>query len=323
MRVLYTLMILFCFIGTQAQNKDSINAINKPESYFSFQYDNDFFSAFDRYYTQGIKLSLINPIVRYSPFSYALLSLKQPTKKYYGLTFSSNCFTPKTIRYDTLNYLERPYAALLYVSHSLSSINQQKQIALHTQLDLGIIGPCAGCEQMQKGIHKALDNIQPLGWENQLQTDFIINYQAVFEKGVFKKQNREVILMVPVRAGTLYTDAALGLTARMGYFSPYFSNLGIDKYSVYRKRNFQFYGIAKANAKFVAYNAALQGGLFYNENVYEINPSRINRVVVEAMAGFVLTYKSVKLEYSKYYITKEFKESIEHGWGKCLISFGF
>ncbi len=323
MRIIFTLILMLCFIGVRAQNRDSINAINKPESYFSFQYDNDFFSATDRYYTQGIKLSLINPIVSYSPLSYALFGLKQPTKKYYGLTFSSDCFTPKTIRYDTLNYLERPYAALLYVSHSLSTINQQKKIAVHTQLDLGVIGPCASCEQMQKGIHKALDNIQPLGWENQLQTDYIINYRAVFEKGIFNKKNREVILMLPVKIGSLYTDAGLGLTARMGFFSPYFSNLGMDKYRVYRKRNFQFYGIARANAKFVAYNASMQGGLYYNKNNYEIDASRINRVVVEAMAGFVLNYKSIRLEYSKLYVTKEFKEGIEHGWGKCLISVGF
>lgn len=306
-----------------SQQNDSVLLFQKTENYLRLQYDNDFFSATDRYYTQGIKLDVIHPIIKHSPFTYTLFSLKQASKKYYGLQFHQDCFTPLSIRYDTLNYLERPYAATFFVSHTINSLNELNKTALQTQLDLGVIGPCAKCEDEQKAIHRALLNIQPLGWENQLQTDYIINYRIKFEKGLYSKKNREINAQTLLRAGTLYTDISAGITARMGFFSPYFSNLGMDIKQNYRKRNFQFYGILRGNAKAVGYNATLQGGVFNNNDVYNINQNRITRLVFDGMAGIVLTYKKISLEYSKYYITKEFKEGLDHGWGRCLISVSF
>jgi lipid A 3-O-deacylase len=167
-----------------SQTVDTITVNKKPESYVRLQYDNDFFSATDRYYTQGIRFSIINRIIKYSPFSYALIPLNKSAVNYYGLHFEQDCFTPKSIRYDTLNYLERPFSAVFFVSHSLNSLNPAKNMALNTQLDLGVIGPCARCEDEQKAIHRSLVNIQPLGWENQIKTDYIINYNIKLEKGI-------------------------------------------------------------------------------------------------------------------------------------------
>ncbi len=322
--------LLYLFIGLcftnviSAQNNDS--AVVRPqklENYIGLKYDNDFFSATDRYYTQGITLSFIHPVIRFSPVSFALIRLNKNALNYYGLSATQDCFTPRSIRYDTLNYTERPYAATFFVSHSLSSLNPEKKMALQTQVDLGVIGPCARCEDEQKAIHRSLVNIQPLGWEYQLKTDYIINYRATFEKGIFNKKHREVIARAAARLGTLYTDASVGLTARMGFFSPYFSNLGMDKYHVYRKQNFQFYGILKGNVKVVGYNATLQGGVFNKDDIYTVADSKINRIVFDGLAGFVLTYKRISLEYSKLFITPEFQGGLDHGWGKCLIMYCF
>ncbi len=311
------------FITVFSQQNDSIFNLVKTENYIRIQYDNDFFSATDRYYTQGIQLDFTHPIVKYSPFTYTLFSLKKTSKKYYGIQFHQDCFTPLSIRYDTLNYRERPYAATFFISHTLNSLNKEKKMAIQTQVDLGIIGPCAKCEDEQKAIHRALLNIQPLGWGNQLQTDYIINYRIKVEKGLYSKKNREINAQTQLRVGTLYTDINAGITARMGFFSPYFSNLGMDIKGIHRKRNFQFYGILRGNAKAVGYNATLQGGVFNNNNRYEINTNRITRFVFDGMAGIVLTYKKISLEYDKFYLSKEFTEGLDHGWGRCLISVSF
>ena len=322
-----TIIILICLMFNTSLFSQVIDSstilTHKPENYIRLQYDNDFFSATDRYYTQGIRLSVIHSIIKYSPLSYTLIRLNKKALNYYGLNVEQDCFTPKSIRYDTLNYLERPYAATFFVSHTLNSLNPEKKIALQTQLDVGAIGPCARCEDEQKAIHRSLLNIQPLGWENQIKTDYIINYRVKFEKALFYKKHREIIANAFIRAGTLYTDVSVGFTGRMGFFSPYFSNLGMDKYSVHRKSNFQFYGILKLNAKAVAYNATLQGGLFNNESLYTVSSNRITRIVIDGMAGIVITYKRIGLEYSKFYLSPEFKEGLEHHWGRCMITYCF
>lgn len=295
------------------------------ENYFSLNYDNDFFSATDRYYTQGIRLSFIHGAIRHSPFSYALIPLSKNAKNYYGLHVQQDVFTPVSIRYNggAIYYGERPFTAVFFISHSLSSINTEKKLLLRSQLDLGILGPHAKGEEEQKGIHKAINNIEPLGWENQLATDIVVNYRLRLEKGVVSSKNFECMAFSHTSVGTLYTNLGIGLQARLGIFSPYFNNLGLEKNAAERKNKFKMYVIGSAGAKAVAYNATLQGGLFNTSSVYTLPDKDIERVVAELMGGVVIAYKRVSLEYSKFYITPEFKKGVDHSWGKCALTVCF
>ena len=83
------------------------------------------------------------------------------------------------------------------------------------------------------------------------------------------------------------------------------------------------YGIVKGGVKLVGYNATLQGGLFNEKSVYTISDDRITRVVFDGMAGLVLTYKRIGLECSKFYLSKEFLQGVEHHWGRCVITYCF
>jgi hypothetical protein len=316
-------MMLATRVNGFSQN-DSLPA-TALENYVSLYYDNDFFSATDRYYTQGIRLSFIHPIVSHSPFSYLLIRLNKNAKNYYGFHVQQDVFTPVSIRYNggAIYYGERPFTALFFVSHSLSSINTSKKLLLRSQLDLGILGPYAKGEEEQKGIHKAINNIEPLGWENQLATDIIINYRLRIEKGFISTKNFECIAFSHMSLGTLYTNLGVGLHGRLGVFSPYFNNLGLEKNAAERKNKFKIYLIGSAGAKIVAYNATLQGGLFNTSSVYTLPDSDIDRVVAELMGGLVIAYKRVSLEYSKFYITPEFKKGVDHSWGKCAVTVCF
>ncbi|MES2679293.1 MAG: lipid A deacylase LpxR family protein [Bacteroidota bacterium] len=319
------IFIFFLLSGLKVfpQLADSTTSTPKTENYFSFRYDNDFFSATDRYYTQGIQVNLIHPVVRYSPFSYALIRLSRQALNYYGLQLQQDVFTPVSIRHEGIFYGERPFTAVFFVSHSLVSIHTAKKTRLETQLDLGIMGPNAKGEEEQKGIHKALDNIEPLGWENQLAQDIVVNYRASLEKGLIMKNNFELMGAGVGRVGTLYTDLGVCLNARLGIFSPYFNNLGLENDPAKRKNKFKIYGFAKAGARAVVYNATLQGGLINQSSVYTLPASDVTRLVAECLGGIVIAYKRVSLEYSKAYITPEFKNGVDHGWGKCVITVCF
>lgn len=318
--VLSSLVTINCF-----SQSDSLPKKPATENYVTFNYDNDFFSATDRYYTQGILITLIHPVVRYSPFSYTLLKLNKNALNYYGFHAEQDVFTPKSIRYKggSIYYGERPFTAVFFISHSLTSINTAKKILLRTQLDLGILGPDAKGEEEQKGIHKAINNIEPLGWENQLSRDYIVNYDIKVERSISAKKNREGMVSLTARLGTLYTDVGLGFNFRFGIFSPYFNNLGNEKNASTRKNDFKIYAVAKLNGRLVAYNATLQGGLTNSGNVYELPDKDISRTVADLSAGIVMAYKRVTLEYTKVYITPEFRGGVDHGWGKCLISVCF
>jgi lipid A 3-O-deacylase len=319
-------LLFFIFIFSSAafsQNDSAMTVPVKLENYFRFTYDNDFFSATDRYYTQGILLDFIHPAIKYSPFSYTLIRLNKQARNYYGLHAEQDVFTPKSIRYmgGAIYYGERPFTAIFFVSHALTSLDPEKKIALKTQLDLGIIGPYAKGEEEQKGIHKALDNIEPLGWENQLAQDVIINYRAMIEKSFVSTTYFELMGSATARLGTLYTDAGIGLNVRVGLFSPYFNSLGLEKNPTRRK--FKIYAHTRFTARAIGYNATLQGGLINTNSVYTLSGSDISRVVANISGGIVVAYKHVSLEYSRAYTTPEFKKGVDHGWGGIALTVCF
>lgn len=323
-----TLRLIFLFLlfkNLAFSQVDSVTAApGKLENYIRFTYDNDLFSQMDRYYTQGIMLDFIHPVIKYSPVSYALIRLNKTALNYYGLHVEQDVFTPKSITYmgGTVYYGEQPFAATFFVSHTLASLNPQKKLSLKTQLDLGIIGPAAKGKEEQTAIHKATNNDRPLGWNNQVAQDVIINYGATFEKGIINARYFEFISSASVRLGTLYTDAGIGLNARLGLFTPYFNNLGLAK-NTHGKNRFKAYVFGRLNGKAVGYNATLQGGVFNTNSVYTIPPGHVTRLVGDAWYGIVLAYKRVSIEYTKAFVTPEFKNGLDHGWGRCVITVCF
>jgi hypothetical protein len=321
------ILLFFTFLSAAAfpQSDDTLVLQPATESYFRFMYENDFFSATDRYYTQGIQVTFIHRLVKYSPFSKTLIPLSKNARNYYGIQARQDCFTPRSIRHEGIFYGERPFCATAFISHTLRSLDPVKKQSLHTQLDIGGLGPCARCEDEQKAIHKALVNIYPLGWENQVHNDLILNYRASFEKGIINTRSFELMGITAARLGTLYTDLGLGVHMRLGKMNPYFNNLGLSKSTVNKKSNqpFLIYAFIKGNARLIAYNATLQGGLFNTASPYTLASDRISRVVIDGTGGIVIAYKQVSLEYSKAYITSEFKGGLDHGWGRCFITVCF
>ncbi|MDX2172499.1 MAG: lipid A deacylase LpxR family protein [Bacteroidota bacterium] len=320
----FYLLIILGSIGLKAfsQTADSMVVL---ENYIKLNYENDFFTATDRYYTQGIQLTFIHPTIKYSPISKTLVRFKKATSNYYGATLEQNCFTPRSIRHlEGIYYGERPYTGTFFLSHHLASLNYKKQMALKTQIDLGGIGKCAKCEDEQKAIHRGLVNIQPLGWEYQLKNDIYLNYKFAFEKGIINSKFFQAFAQSSLRFGTIYNDLSAGLNIRMGLFSNYFKNLGLEKnYSKSNAPKLRAYVVVKSNTKAVAYNATLQGGAFTKNNIYILNSDQITKIVYDAGAYVVLAYKHFGVEYGYFYTTKEFEAGLDHGWGKCTFVFGF
>ncbi|MES2561041.1 MAG: lipid A deacylase LpxR family protein [Bacteroidota bacterium] len=283
-------------------------------------YDNDFFSATDQYYTQGVRLEYIAPVFQHSPVRYVLLHPQYVSTAYAGIAIERDGFTPSGIRIDRIPYGDRPYAGTMFVSQFSIIFNREKCTRIFSQVDLGMMGPVVGGKEEQTGIHRAIGNILPLGWEYQIANDVIVNYTAQLEKGIVHQHHVTLTGFTQARAGTIYTDASMGTMIRVGLMNDYFSNLGITKSEGSRK--IQCYGFTRASGKAVAYNATMQGGLF-SESTYTLPSSSIKRWVLQGSYGIIIAYKRLQLEYTKIHISPEYKNGLSHGWGHCNISFCF
>ena len=80
---------------------------------------------------------------------------------------------------------------------------------------------------------------------------------------------------------------------------------------------------ANTSIDFIGYNATLQGGVFSNDNIYTIPSQDINRLVLQASAGFALYYNNIGIEYEHFYLSPEFNGAQNFSWGRIKAVMAF
>ncbi|MEI8279947.1 MAG: lipid A deacylase LpxR family protein [Bacteroidota bacterium] len=299
--------------GQAIDNTLSYKNINS-DSYFRLNYENDFFSATDLYYTQGIHAEIASPVLKYNPINKILIHLHWRNTKY-GLAIEHDGYTPSSLLNDKILYGDRPYASVIMLKSFMICTDTIHMQRFSTTLVTGDIGPSTGGEQMQKGIHRALDGIQPRGWSHQIQNDIELNYQVDYEKQILCGKYYSIDADAMARAGTLSDKAGIGITAILGLFqSPFITK---------SNRKFAMYFYEHTELASIGYDATLQGGLFDRNNPYTIDNKQIMRLTFQNRYGVAVAYKRLYLEYFQAFITKEFSTGSDHHWGGIQIAFTF
>lgn len=280
---------------------------------FTLAYENDVLKAglgapTDYYYTGGTFLEFNLPCLEKSPVSKILLRLPQSYDESFGISLNSLGFTPTNTEADTIVTGDRPFAGTIYLGLNRVSCNPIKQWRLTSRIDVGAIGPVAGGYETQKFIHEQTNNAAPHGWQFQIENDLLLNYSLKLEKGITNKNIVDLIGYGAVNAGTIYSNASVGLKIRAGRMNHYFKAPGYSD-------RFQFWIYSAGECKVIAYDATLQGGLFNNSSVYTIAPNKIERAVFSMNAGVVLAYHKFRVEYFNTFLTREFETGKKHAWG--------
>ncbi len=291
-------------------------------SYFGINFDNDIFTNTDYYYTNGIRFSLTAPIFASSPFAWPMLPYQKESMNYHGMTVVQNMYTPTNP--DTVSVIDgdRPFAAYLYFGHHKTTLSKKRRYRQYSEIVLGLIGPGSLGGFVQGRIH----NIEPVGWENQIQNDLVFNYSAEIEKGLYNPRFFDLNVFADGQLGTLYDNVGAGIRMRAGKLNPYFSmpNLAASK-SIESKDalNLQYGILASSRLRMIIYDATLQGGIFNPNNNYTISASDIERLVLQASFGIYFAFKQLGLTYEHFYISPEFKDAKHHQWGHLNLTYCF
>jgi lipid A 3-O-deacylase len=277
-------------------NKDDSSFVGQGRL-FRFDYANDYFTGTDRYYTQGIGMTYFDPVLRASPLMRVLVAL--PGEKSYGLVLRQSGFTPTNLGHKQTIIGDRPFACYLFLGHILVSRDPEHRLTLTAELDTGVIGPAAGGEWEQVGIHQATDNNVPLGWGNQIRTDVVLDYYARLDKTLAAVRWADIGVLGDATAGTLYDNASIGVVGRLG---------AIDS-----GKN-RFFLLLVAEQKAVGYDATLQGGLTDRQSPYTLTTPQIRRRVSREDVGVTLDRGSYALEAKRTYLSSEFTNQFSHEW---------
>lgn len=316
MRYWILILTLWCAGNATAQVINNATAYRNIQRthYVRHNYENDFFTKTDKYYTQGINMEGVTPAFGKLPTRYLLLHPSN-SKVQYGLALQHNAYTPTSIQDATIRYGDRPYAAAAMIQPFSISTDEVRKQRMTTMLSLGVTGQIAGGQWMQETIHRNLDNVMPQGWQYQIANDAVVNYRLYYEKRLLRLGNvLELSGTALADAGTLNTRAGAGAHLMIGYFE--------SPYSTTRNRRFAAYVYTHAQAFAIGYDATLQGGLLSN-SVYTIPGGDVSRWVGSNIYGVVLRYGGVYVEYFQANRTRSFATGNPHAWGAVQLGAGF
>lgn len=282
-------------------------------------YENDLIgSGTDEYYTSGVRISYydlnaeIPEAARRLSETIPTFSVNDTTGIFYSL--GHNIYTPENISTSAALEDDRPYAGYLYGSVGMASLTENHADEL--ELSLGVVGPAALGEQVQKAIHSHVtDSPMPKGWRHQLKNEPAITlgwqrswpsftsleagtlaatfspYAGVTVGNVYDFINGGVSFRLSPRE-ELWQDAPVRVRPGMpgtGFFDP-------------PEDGWSWYLFGGLEGRAVGRNIFLDG------NTFTDSPSVDKKLLVgDATAGLALTYERIRVSYTMVYRTKEFE----------------
>jgi lipid A 3-O-deacylase len=318
-KIIFTIVFLFAFsnilLAQKIENTASFRDI-KSDSYFRFNYDNDYFGSTDENYTQGYNFELVAPFLEKNPVNKLFLKPKNSELKY-GLSIEHIGFTPFRIGSPEIQLGDRPFAAAIMLKSFAIATDTIQKSRLVSTLSVGLIGPGAFGKEMQVGIHEATGNTIPMGWQNQIKNDVVLNYELIYEKQLVRYNNLFALnANTKMQLGTLFTNASVGFNTSFGIINSAFT-------SVKNKNKFQLYLFLQPSINVIGYDATLQGGIFNDKSPYTISSNSIERFTAQNNYGLILQTKTLYFEYFIAHLTREFKTGSSAKYGGIKIGFKF
>lgn len=310
-------VLLGISINTTAQVIDNTSTFKTlpAKNYFRFQYDNDYFTKADEYYSQGISFEYVHPGLKGFPLTKLLLKPRN-SDLVYGIGLNIFGYTPTSILSDRILYDDRPYSGEITLKTFSSATDPIHKRHISSAINIGVIGPAGLGKEIQTNIHKWTGNPVPLGWHTQIRNDVILNYQVDYEKQLLAAKDHFLLNGVGAsRLGTLEDNISGGINFMAGNFKdPYVSG-------VKHKKKIEYYLYGQARGHIIGYDASLQGGLFNHHSPYAISAGHIERATFQVDYGIVVNFRKLYLSYSQSFLTKEFSTCKNHRWGGISIGF--
>jgi hypothetical protein len=178
--------------------------------------ENDKWAHSDRYYTNGIKFGVGVPFDLLQVPAAEVLRRLDPdgaADVQVGLFLGQNMYTPRDITVAAPQPNDRPWQAWLYLGGVAQRVRGNRLDTV--ELDVGVVGPAALGEQVQKAWHRLVDAREPRGWDNQGKSEpaFMLSY---LQKRRFGNATADVVAHGGGSVGTVMTLARLGAQFRLG-----------------------------------------------------------------------------------------------------------
>jgi hypothetical protein len=219
--VVLLILVLWLAAGTVGAADDP----GRDQGTFTFSFENDVLGPdeTDRHYSNGLLFSYQtgeNQVWDWLDGWARRHYFPDPEVRLHAsLDLGQNLYTPENISSTALVLDDRPYAGWLHVDLGLVGLTDEVLRTL--QLSLGMVGPVAGGEPVQKWFHRVIGSPEPRGWHNQLNNELTL--MLVFEQKWrnirptgFLSLDLDLSPHGSVALGNAFTYGGFGGTIRLG-----------------------------------------------------------------------------------------------------------
>lgn len=308
------------------------HATDQPEPYpwtVSARWENDTFGGSDRFYTDGVSLSLsytgsnwLDPLADWLPFGQGRRTI--------GYEIGQIMMTPSDTDLKIPDPDDRPYAGIL--AFGLSLHIEHVNVYHGLKVIGGVVGPASLAEESQDLVHDLIGTDKAQGWDYQLENEPLFN--LVYEHrrryrlaGEAQGAALEAIPVGNVMLGNMLTQAQLGGQFRVGYNIP-------DDFGVSLLRGMSHlppprwtpdappwgvYFFAGGGANFVAHDITLDG------NTWRDSRSVDKEWFVPAgEVGMAVIHRRFTVAFAYVFWGEEFEGQPEHTeFGALTVAYRF
>lgn len=294
--------------------------------------ENDFFSPLgerDRYYTQGLKASLVAPPQDTPELAREVASrlplYDEASTTQFGGVFGQSVFTPRDTSLPNPDPKDRPYAGWLYVgvvvaNQHLLTDGRQGDDQESLDVDVGVIGPPSLAETVTTRYHRLIQVGKSKGWSHQLHTEpgFVVAYERrnrLLARGEPGGLGFDLLPGYAGAVGNVDTHVAAHAMLRAGINLPRdfgvnaISTTAMETTTQSRGREPSLYAFGGAEGRGVIRNITLDGNTF-------VDSRSVNKTftVGEFRAGLAFQYGVLRLTYA--WVTRSSEFTYQHQWTK-------
>jgi len=301
---------------------------------FSFQLDNDLFSGAhrDQDYSWGAALTLASPRPRgiarpldrardhiESWFTSGDAGAAAFAPETHAIQYGILAMTPSTLRSADPLHGDRPFANLVFIGAAQMRVLGDGDRARFSSFTVGALGLQAA-EALMRGMHRAVADELPQGWEHQLSEGGEPTFRYMQAKQWLLGDPEQRASMTPELKFTLsgsagyLTEGAVALSGRWGRIqSPWWSfapELGdytaapvapVTRFNSHNPAEIFLFAGVRVKAR--AYNALLQGQFRHSD--VRVSSGDLARLQGEAWMGLASTWSDLRITYAIHYSSTE------------------
>lgn len=290
--------------------------------YFEWYSQNDYYqlrNPSDRYFTSGNTFTLQTRKLGKSKWAlsniFPFRLLGKEAQNIYQVQIQHQLYSPFDIKWEDPKKMDRPYAALAFLSLGNITYTQlgNSNWRFEKRLHLGWMGPALGGEAFQNWYHRLTNNPEAKGWQYELADQPIFQIDLASHKAlgiqeatVNGKWQSQFVFYNQLQVGSLYGWLDLGLRYQLGNISDYFLPTSIQL------KGWKGYAYFDLKGRSVFYNNLITGKTSTEENNILFKDTEINRILIEGEYGFVIRKGKWELRLSQYFLSPELSGGAAH-----------